>query len=597
TQITASEELVYHKCFGHLQCARLLLPLDYWNGTKDGEPVSLGVLRVPAKVPVTDPRYNGPIFINPGGPGGPGTLFAQFGGEGLQRYVDSGNPVLEASANSTEKFHDIIGFDPRGIGETTPSAYCFDDNEYRWIWMLRSVEEGLPGSSNAALGRLLSMNKAYTESCNVKASQPGNILNYVSTAHVARDMLELAEKHEQWREKEVAKLLPTSQSRISRRWDGGKKYKAKLQYWGFSYGTYLGATFAAMFPDNVGRMILDGVLEPEDFTGGHWVGSVTDTEKAMDTFYEHCAAAGPEHCELAQNNSTPAEVRESFQSILWELYHNPLPVQATWGPDVLSYSAVKGFVFQTLYSPVILFPTLATLFRHLEIGDLSMVAQFMEKYSPIPFGRRAGSSFPTPLISDASRAIECADADPFDAFDVEYFRQHMRELDGVSPVGGGLMTALHMRCAGWKARNIRFSGPWGGNTSTPILWIGNTADPICPIKRQVSLAHNQAARFPGSVVLTHDTAGHCTLAAYSHCTTAAIRAYFHNGTLPEPGTTCPVVQFPFNTPMPGQNIESVSNAIAQEYADAAAAHEEVKRVFTDLGMGYGMPRFWSHPMM
>lgn len=265
-QITASKDLVYHDCFENLQCARLLLPLDYWNGTNPDKTISLGVLRVPAKVPVTDPRYNGPIYINPGGPGGSGTLFAQGGGSGLQRYVDSGNPIQEASANSTDRFHDIIGFDPRGIFQTTPSAFCVNDTQYRWMWSIRIAEEGIPGSSNAALGRLLSMNKAFSEACNVKAtSDSTDILNYISTAHVARDMLELAKEQDEWLKKEKARLIPASYHRVTHphgveveEHDGKKHSKVKVDYWGFSYGTLLGNVFASMFPDHVGHMILDG---------------------------------------------------------------------------------------------------------------------------------------------------------------------------------------------------------------------------------------------------------------------------------------------------------------------------------------------------
>lgn len=326
-----------------------------------------------------------------------------------------------------------------------------------------------------------------------------------------------------------------------------------------------------------------GVLEPVDFTQGHWVGSVTDTEKALDSFYQHCAAAGPSGsngCSLATNGSIAADIRERFQTILTKLYHNPFPVQAPYGPEVMTYSVLKGFTFSTLYSPVIAFRILSDLFRGLEGGDVAAVADLMVETG---LHRKEPPKYAM-LGTDAGQAVECADADPFDDYDTAYWQQYYREINGVSPLGGGLLTSLHLRCAGWKTRNVR-NEQWGGNTSTPILWIGNTADPICPIKS----AFHQAEKFPGSVVLTHDTTGHCSIAAYSHCTTAAIRAYFHNGTLPEPDTVCGVTQFPFDTPAPGQKTENSSDVVVQD-VEIAAAHGEVQKAFIDLKMGYGMPQ-------
>lgn len=171
----------------------------------------------------------------------------------------------------------------------------------------------------------------------------------------------------------------------------------KLDFWGLSYGTLLGATYASMFPDNVGKMILDGVLEPSDFVNHHWAGSVEDTELALKSFYEHCAAAGPidwndwsKGCHLASNGSTAADVRERVQGILMKLYHNPMWFSGPYGPDVVSYSIAKNIIFSSLYSPIITFPNLAQILYTIEQDDKSVIAQYA-----------ASNGLPTGLASSA----------------------------------------------------------------------------------------------------------------------------------------------------------------------------------------------------
>jgi pimeloyl-ACP methyl ester carboxylesterase len=118
----------------------------------------------------------------------------------LQTIVDS--DVHPDNHNSTDaRYYDIIGFDPRGVGETRPAVWCMDDAA-AWSWNLRESEEGILGSSDAALGRLWAMTHAWGESCKQAINEEEglnikqyNIKQYVSTASVARDMLEIVERH------------------------------------------------------------------------------------------------------------------------------------------------------------------------------------------------------------------------------------------------------------------------------------------------------------------------------------------------------------------------------------------------------------------
>ena len=144
------------------------------------------------------------------------------------------------------------------------------------------MEEGVFEASDAALGRLWSMSIARSQSCSLPiADGEPDIRKYVTTASVARDMLEIVEKHGEWREKEAKRLLQkasgcTKSSRLATKSidvPEAVKYKPgeeKIQYWGFSYGTYLGNTFAAMFPDRIHRLVVDGVVDAKNYKETLW---------------------------------------------------------------------------------------------------------------------------------------------------------------------------------------------------------------------------------------------------------------------------------------------------------------------------------------
>lgn len=115
--IEPSPDLEYHDCYETSKCARLKLPLDWLaadNGTDDGRTVAIAVMMVPAVVPTNHSAYAGPIFTNPGGPGGSG-IQTQLGlGPYIQSIVDKPN----------ERHYDIVSFDPRGVGLSTPAVNC-----------------------------------------------------------------------------------------------------------------------------------------------------------------------------------------------------------------------------------------------------------------------------------------------------------------------------------------------------------------------------------------------------------------------------------------------------------------------------------------
>lgn len=213
--IKPSRKLQWHTCYdGAYECARLDVPLD-WQDPTDDERVILAISKL--KATTTDPAdYKGAVFFNPGGPGGSGVWALQDRGAKLQTI--------------TGRNHDVISWDPRGIGASVPRVECWGgDAVSRRLWGIQDpgVIDAHPGVLNDAFARAT----AFSQMCEERVTRetPG-LLEHVGTASHARDLLEIMEQ----------------------------MGLEKLRYWGFSYGTVLGGVFASMYPDKVERLVSDG---------------------------------------------------------------------------------------------------------------------------------------------------------------------------------------------------------------------------------------------------------------------------------------------------------------------------------------------------
>lgn len=577
------KHLKYAPCYpswGEFQCARLELPLDYWNGTTN-ETLSLAVIRKPAKVPITDPRYAGPLIVNPGGPGGSGIEYVVGAGERLRHSVDS---VSLDDPNG--KFFDIMSFDPRGVGFTAPNVNCFADSGLSKGWALRVMEEGVLGGSDATFGRLWSMAIARAGSCSLASADGKDVKPYVTTAHAARDMLELVEHHGQWREAEARRIVssqtsgchgavkqpgrPASDTLVLE----ALRYKPdleKIYYSGGSYGTYLGLTFAAMFPDRIHRMRVDGLVDADDYRKVLWTDNLRDTEKEVHEFYYHCARAGYPACALANSTgkTTAAGVEARVHNITNSLIHNPLPVIGP-NPEVITYSDAKHLIFAGMYSPIRSFPQIADLLAGVEQGNGTLFANLLEPYHKLtcPSDDDPGWSIVGVLAPDATMAIACADGDDQSAVTKDQFSDYWHDLAKRSPSIGPMWAMFRMYCIHYKARPVhRFTAPFGANTSHPILMIGNTYDPVTPLKN----AFKMSKGYPGSMVLTQNSTGHTSGSVYSSCTIDHIRRYFHTGELPKKGTVCEPDELPFGNASESESIGEATSDVKKMYQEGHAA--------------------------
>jgi len=248
TSITPSEQLKYHDCFDGFRCARLLVPLD-WQDPANKATTVIAVTALPAAVPEDHPSFGGTVIINPGGPGGSGTLNLLHDGHMLRDLVD-GN-----------KHYEILSFDPRGVAHSTPPADCYPSERARGAvgWQFRGMVD--IDDDPAKLQWHFARAKAHGDLCTRVD------LRFHSTAAVARDMLRIVDRVAELRNgtQHVHPGFGQAQRVIGAAPDNDGL--PRIQYLGFSYGTILGNTFASMFPGRVRRMVLDGVADPYDNTG------------------------------------------------------------------------------------------------------------------------------------------------------------------------------------------------------------------------------------------------------------------------------------------------------------------------------------------
>lgn len=209
----------WQPCYNsEFDCARLDLPMDWQqaeatNDSASGRRVILAIIRLRAAVSSISSHYRGPIIFNPGGPGGSGIWSLRDHGRDLQTIVGTN--------------HDIVSWDPRGIGASTPRIDCWASAQDRVYWDLQ--DPGVVDAHEGTVYDAYARAAVYSQVCERNLEESGT-LEHSSTPYHARDLLAILEA----------------------------MGEEKLKYWGFSYGTVLGGTFAAMYPDRIERMVNDG---------------------------------------------------------------------------------------------------------------------------------------------------------------------------------------------------------------------------------------------------------------------------------------------------------------------------------------------------
>jgi pimeloyl-ACP methyl ester carboxylesterase len=434
-----------------------------------------------------------------GGPGGSGVKYALLDGPRMQRIVDSiKDPNIEVSSSdyNEARYFDIIGIDPRGINHTTPTLDCFPDSFYRQVWGLQGEAEGLMESSNASFVLKWGRFQSLSESCMSRVAQSSeeSIIYHMSTTPVAADIVAIAERLGEWRENEIAAWLasPAGRAAVARKPDSDlqsrkstlerskwRRGKEKIFYWGFSYGTFLGSTLAAMYPDRVERFILDAVVSPAAYQSGLNIVNLKHADEVMDQFYESCFHAGLERCSFYRSSS-PAEIKTATSDLLSSLKLEPLPVPASAerGPDTITYSDVKLMMRDSLYAPITMFPQMSRILQQLSDGDGGPFADCKAKRgADSMYATRQGGPYhpsiecaqngtyspachrPGEWKPETLAAIWCMDGESMAGVTRREFLDYMEILREQSQVMGDAWGELRLSCIEWNARpKWRFTG-------------------------------------------------------------------------------------------------------------------------------------------
>ena len=169
----------------------------------------------------------------------------------------------------------------------------------------------------------MALDSAFGSLCETK-DLDDDILAYVSTASVARDIVEITDRADELRRAERTVSADSGQHPLSRSEHESHDKPARVLYWGFSYGTILGNTLASMFPGRMGRVVLDGVDDVYDYHEGTWLTNLLDTEKVVDYFYDTCFD-GAENCPLWEKGDTSAkDIKGRIDKLISDADNNPI---------------------------------------------------------------------------------------------------------------------------------------------------------------------------------------------------------------------------------------------------------------------------------
>jgi len=443
------------------ECANITVPLDWANPESDAIEIAL------KRRPASGERI-GSLLVNPGGPGVSGVSEIPNFSNGL------GLPLRQA--------FDIISFDPRGVGQSTP-VVCLSDDKLDYF-LSRDFADDAAGQAELAAA-----NAEFAASC---AQNTGPLLGHVDTASVARDM-------------DLIRHLLGEDT---------------LNYLGFSWGTQLGATYAGLFPQRVGRMALDAGIDITLTAEQRIITQAQGFENALRAYVADCQQR--ESCPLSGSvDDGMAQISDLFD----QAFAEPLPTRQANRPLTRSL-AIDG-VTSALYARAEWERLTQGLNQaiHENRGDalLSLADSFHRRNPNGSFS----SSWQT-----MSFAVRCLDERP--STDPAVVAATMAEINSVAPTFGRLFSRALLNCQDWPYPAVPSDFDPTAPGSPPILVIGTTGDSSTPFEMSVALANT----LENGVLLTWVGEGHTAYFSAGRCITAAVDAFLVSGTVPPPGTQC-----------------------------------------------------------
>ena len=461
TNSVSSEKIIWTPCLnapaGESECGELAVPFDYDNPTVGSFTLFL------TRLPATDSANKiGSMLVNPGGPG--------FGGSSVARDAE-----YYFSSELLDRF-DIIGWDPRGTGKSTPAVNCID--EYDEYFGIDSTPE-TPEEKQT----IIDLSQKFNDEC-VKRS--GEILPYISTQATARDM------------DSIRQALG----------------EEKITYFGFSYGSELGATWATMFPSTVRAAVLDGASDPNATSLDQGLAQARGFEKQLDAFLAACSKRVS--CAFHSKGNSAVALDE----LLAEIDEAPIVVTANRTP--ITQGVMYTALAQSMYSDA-LWPALERALADAVKGNGAGLLKLYDDY----YQRKPGGTYGNEL--EAFLAISCLD-DPGPTSVAAVDEQIPVFTDAAKRFGKSF--AYGYSCALWpipQVQRLEITGKGAG----PIVVIGTTGDAATPIES----SRNAAKALEGGIFLTV-TADQHTGYGLNKCVVSAVDRYLIDRTPPPIGKVC-----------------------------------------------------------
>jgi pimeloyl-ACP methyl ester carboxylesterase len=460
------QSVEFESCGENLFCADIEVPLN-WEDPQS-EPITISTVYRAA-----DKKNNsGFILFNPGGPGSSGYDWVKESSQFL------GTKQLRENFN-------ILGFDPRGVGRSS-AVQCLTDSEYdEFLYGVTGFELGSDEDIAAARSAI----QEFSAKC---LENTGELLGHVDTVSAAKDM-------------DLIRAVIGEDS---------------LNFLGYSYGSFLGTTYATLFPDRVGQFVLDGAIDP----------TVSDEEQTLVQLqaFENSLRSFLEECEQFRDCPFTGFVDGDLRTIkqfLLELETNPLPTAS--GRDLTIWAAVTGLIMP-LYSESY-WPFLSTAFDQAlnnSQGDLFLV--LADEYND----RDESGRYGTNLIA-ANYAISCLDSRSSN--NIFSMQRQNKALIEAAPTLGRYWQFGALRCENWPFAMKEPPKSYSAEGAPTILVIGTTGDPATPYSQAQSLAGQILS---DAFLLTYNGEGHTIYGQQVACVDNTVDRFFLTGKLPDKDPNC-----------------------------------------------------------
>jgi pimeloyl-ACP methyl ester carboxylesterase len=468
-----NQTVAWNSCGTDLYCGQVLVPMDW--AKPEGTTISLAVIyhRASAAKPL------GSVIFNPGGPGASGYDFVR------DSLANLATTKLKANYN-------FVGFDPRGVQNSVPAVHCYVTSKTA---ASPKMDQFLYGDSGYPLGSTKDLAvtrlalKDFADAC---AANTGPLLGHLDTISTARDL-------------DVIRAVMGD---------------AKLNYLGYSYGTFIGANYAALFPTKVGKMVLDGAVDPTVPDADQSLNQLKGFNLALNDYLADCL--GKSNCPF---NGSVAAASAKIKGFLLGLETSPISTQ-DHGRKLTVAMATAG-IDMALYSKNY-WTYLTAGFTSAFKGDGTTLQRLADYYND----RNTDGTYNSNEM-EVFIATKCLDSR--EPSDLASMKKQNKRILAASSVMGRYWQYGGLSCAYWKYPVAKPLKSYAAKGSPTIVVVGTTGDPATPYQQAVNLANKVLSN---ATLITYKGEGHTAYGQGHSCVDNAVDDFFTAGTLPATGLTC-----------------------------------------------------------